>query len=123
MLERRKYIRLRDSLKIGYKVIGQSDITSEQFTENISGIGISFPLRHRINPGSIVELSLQIPGLSKMITATGEVVWLNHRQDALYPFILGLKFKKFDKSDQENIKKYIQSCLAGKGFSEIEWIG
>ena len=123
MIERRRFVRLHDSLKISYKIIGQTDIVSEQFTDNISGVGISFPLRHRMDPGSIVELTIQIPGHPKLISAVGEVIWLNHRQEAVFPFVVGIRFSKVSEDEQEELKGYVQSCLTAKGSPDIEWIG
>ncbi|MBU1122594.1 MAG: PilZ domain-containing protein [Candidatus Omnitrophota bacterium] len=122
MIERRKFVRLKDSLKITYKGIGADSVEKGSLIGDLGGGGVSIPVANRIKPGTILELEIYLPKREKPIVAVGEVVWLTVREDIQFPFLVGVKFSSMDPFDRGNILNYIAKKVQSGELFEIEWI-
>lgn len=122
MIERRKFVRLKDSLKIGYRSINDDVVGRDSFSTDIGGGGISIPVANRVKPGTRLELEISLPKQDKPVVVTGEVVWLNTRDDVDFPFVIGVKFNNIDPFDRGKILKYITQKIRDGELVEIEWI-
>lgn len=122
MIERRKFVRLKDSLKIGYRSINDDVVGRDSFSTDIGGGGISIPVANRVKPGTRLELEISLPKQDKPVAVTGEVVWLNTRDDVDFPFVIGVRFNNIDPFDRGKILKYITQKIRDGELVEIEWI-
>ena len=108
MKEHREYIRLDRSLKVSYKVVDAAGDKEISFTEDISGGGLRLSLKRRVQPGAFLEVEIYLPEITKPIVVTGEVRWLDNKDDAEYPFVVGVKFAEIDQLDRGKLLKYIR---------------
>jgi len=122
MLERRKFVRINEFLKIGYKVIGPLDIRNIHLSDNISGVGVRLPVNHRMTNGTMLDLAIYLAESSLPIPATGEVVWLANKKDQYFPYVVGIKFIKINPADQEKILNFIHKKFTSSSSSDINWI-
>lgn len=110
MRERRKYIRVKVSLRVTYQVLKSfRPITS--YTRNISEGGLCLPIPQRLEPGILVECESYPLLFKEPIVVTGEVVWLKERGWVQLPFMIGVKFVNIVSKCQEQIRNYIWSKL------------
>ena len=121
MSEHRGYIRLRESLKIDYKIVEPVGGLGGSFSEDISGGGIRLPLKERLRPGTILDLEIHLPEFTEPIKATGEVVWLHGRDNVEFPFVVGIKFIKIDQFDRGKLLNYIRKRIKEKKPPEVKW--
>lgn len=106
MEERRKYVRIDNSLSVSYRVL-KSYLTSSSHSRNISEGGISLPINHKFDPGVVLALKIQIIEWDISIKAVGEVVWIKELKDAAFTFLTGIKFIEIDPEGYAKLRKYI----------------
>jgi c-di-GMP-binding flagellar brake protein YcgR len=70
--EKRKYVRLTAHHLLKYKVIGREKTLS--FARNISAGGVLFHTEDYIQPGSIVELTINFPSYPEPVRAVSKVI-------------------------------------------------
>ena len=98
MQERRQHIRLNKSFEVSYRISNQLiQFSSRSVDISIGGICLSAP--QRLEPGTVFQLELRPTGVKKSIAATGKVMWLKERNDAQFPFEIGIKFIRIAPSD------------------------
>lgn len=122
MKERREYIRLGEYLKVAYKILDSKNAQSGSLVEDISGGGIRLPVKNRLWPGAVLELEITLPGVNEPVKASGEVVWFQVRNDADYPFVVGIKFINIDPFERGKILNYIRKRIEEKSGPDIEWL-
>jgi len=122
MDERRRYIRIDESLKISYRVVSPPDGWGNSTSMNISEGGISFPIDQRLLPGLILDLRVNLSGSMEPIEATGEVIWINNRTTAQFPYVVGVKFVKIDLRGRDRIYYHIHRRIDEGKPSDIGWI-
>jgi c-di-GMP-binding flagellar brake protein YcgR len=123
MQERRKHVRLIESLKIIYKVSNQSGSRKGAFTEDISGGGICLSIKQKLSVGDIIELELFLPKGTKPIRATGKVSWVEVRKGHIeFQYMVGIKFIDIDPFDCGKVLNYIRKKITSKTTDEVDWI-
>ena len=122
MEEHRKYVRITESLKIGYKVVNPITGPGECLSKEISAGGIRLSVQQRLAPGDILELEISLSRSSKPIRATGEVVWVNEIEGFNLQYMIGIKFIKINPSEGSKIYNYIWEKIEGKKSDQIGWI-
>lgn len=121
MEERRKFIRVIESLRITYKVMVPPNGTGECLTKSFGEGGISFTVQQKLNPGDVLELDIALPTLSGSIKATGQVVWVKEIKQFTLRFMMGVKFIDITPFERDEVLNYIREKL-GKGHSdEVGW--
>lgn len=121
MSERRKYIRISDSLIISYRALN-AFLRSGSRTKDISQTGICLPIPQRLEPGALLELEIHLREFEKTIVVTGKVVWIKERKNAQFPFEAGIEFIKIDPSDRDKIFSYINEKLKNNTSTEVHWL-
>lgn len=122
MGERRKQIRVSDSLKIKYKVISPPDGFGGALSINISEGGISFPIDKTLIPGVVLDLEIILKDSPRPIEATGEVVWIRQRDDENFPFTVGIKFLKVNPRDRDRVYYHIHKRDERLKSGDVEWL-
>ena len=126
MKERREYIRLSDSLQIGYKVVTLDAGDAGSISRNIGGGGICFPTKHNLSNGDTLQLEIRLPELPEPIAATAEVVWVRAKTDMQkdrdFLYIVGIHFTQIDPLDRGKILNYVRRRIAEGEHEEIKWI-
>lgn len=107
MEERRQHLRLSKSFSITYQPQTQLMRPTCQ-SKNISLSGISLGVYHRLQPGSIIKIWIELKDYKKPIIATGQVIWLKDIPDPAFPYQVGIKFTKIDSSEKQVLLNQIK---------------
>ncbi len=75
---------------------------------DISASGVRIELDDALDPGEIVALHLELPGIHAAIEAQASVVWVHDDQDDPGPRRMALKFTEFlNRADRNRLVDYI----------------
>jgi c-di-GMP-binding flagellar brake protein YcgR len=119
MQERRKFIRINESLKVRYQVLRSFRLVTSH-SKDFSEGGIRLPVIQRLQPGMVLEIEIYFPQYQKPAVATGEVVWIREIEDLKFPFVVGIKFINIDAASLNKIRNYIRSKDSDKYIGWIE---
>jgi c-di-GMP-binding flagellar brake protein YcgR len=122
MYERRRYVRIIESLKITYKVVEPPDGTGKCSTEDIGGGGIRFSVKDKVSVGDIVDLEISIPDTSNSIKTVGQVMWVNKTGHFNFQYMMGVKFIKIHPFDRGKLLNYIRKLIRDKKIDDIGWL-
>jgi hypothetical protein len=100
--ERRKHIRFNTAMEMEYKTLTLNPIFGKALAKDLSKDGVRADLKHDIPAGTMLEISLNVPGDNLPVFATGKVAWA----DGL---AAGLKLTKISAGDRTRILEYIYS--------------
>ena len=123
MEERRKYIRLIESLKIIYTIVDPPPpLKKGCLSEDIGGGGLRFSVEHRLSKGDTLELEIWLPRQVDSIRAVGEVVWVRESQDVTFKYIVGIQFVEIDPLQRGKILNYVRKRVVHHRSDDISWI-
>ena len=111
--ERRRHVRISDSLKINYRLAADALRTNCRIA-NISEGGIRFNLYQKLEIGDTLKLEIHLKDSSEPIYAIGMVAWTREASGKEYPFEAGIEFNVFAHSFLDEIKTHIQSITINK---------
>lgn len=108
--EKRHYVRVGASVLTSYKIINASkEKESEIAAKNISGDGIKIPSKKRLEPGTLLEITLNFLNENKTITLKAKVIWINsNNNNKKYPYEIGLKFVNISSAQRTELSNYVQ---------------
>jgi uncharacterized protein (TIGR02266 family) len=122
MVNKRKTIRIDEQLRVTYKVVCPPDGHGGGVSHNISEGGICIPTQQRLQTGMILELSIHLLDDAKPITATGELIWLEERKDARFPYAMGIRFINIDPTERDKVFKYVKKKASRNRRDGLAWI-
>ena len=100
MAERRKSMRYCTPLDVEYKSLTLNPIFGKTLAKDFSKDGIRLGLKHPGSVGTMVEISLNVPGDNLPVFATGKVAWADGLE-------AGLKLTKISPNDRTRILEYV----------------
>ena len=100
MPERRKSMRYCTPLDVEYKSLTLNPIFGKTLAKDLSKDGIRLGLKHPVSVGTMVEISLNVPGDNLPVFATGKVAWADGLE-------AGLKLTKISPNDRTRILEYV----------------
>jgi hypothetical protein len=108
MANKRDYVRLNKALELRYKVIIDKfastgippNLTN---TATVSGNGLTFMAAKKIDKGTRLELTIDIPG--KAVDMAGEVI--NMKEKGPGEFEIIVKFIEIDEHERDKLVSYI----------------
>ncbi len=114
MVERRRYYRLKDGVKVVYKVSGKlGEINSSVF--DVGGGGLCLPISQKIGPGTNLELNLLLPDNKDSFFAFARVVWQEKApqkdKNGQNYYNTGIEFLKVDLKNRLQIIHYVHTSL------------
>ncbi|MDD5731124.1 MAG: PilZ domain-containing protein [Candidatus Omnitrophica bacterium] len=115
--DKRKYFRLKNGVKVIYKSVGKfGEYKSEAL--DVGGGGLLLPANERLEKGTPLELSLNLPQDKDAFFALARVAWQSpnaKKNDAgrLY-YETGVEFLKMNLKDRLQIIHYVHSGLSKK---------
>ena len=114
MIERRRYYRLKDGVKVVYKVSGKlGEINSSVF--DVGGGGLRLPISQKIEPGTNLELNLLLPDNKDSFFAYARVVWqekgAQKDKSGQNYYDTGIEFLKVDLKNRLQIIHYVHTNL------------
>ena len=111
--ERRRYVRISDSLKINYRLAADA-LRANCRSADISEGGIRFNLYQKLEIGDTLKLEIYLKGSAEPLSAIGMVAWTRETPGKEYPFEAGIEFNVFAHSFLNEIKTHIQSITINK---------
>lgn len=79
--------------------------------EDVSEGGMRLSTLQRLDLGMNLTLDFKLDDSMDSITAKAKVVWQDNRDNAYYPFAVGLKFFKINSADSKKIHDYVNKML------------
>ncbi|MCG2710967.1 MAG: PilZ domain-containing protein [Candidatus Omnitrophica bacterium] len=119
MKEKRGFIRLNIDAHAIYTIKGKDGVRDMVSLEDISSEGIRFISNMHLQNSDLLQLTLQIPGIDKDVTALGQVIW--QRQLTMHLFDTGIRFTKIDKDNKKKLIDFIQYSR-GRNIERREYI-
>jgi c-di-GMP-binding flagellar brake protein YcgR len=115
-MERRKFLRIEDSLPVRYtKAVKKMEEVEFKDTirVNIGGGGVKLILEENLPKGTILAMHISIPDPEEgfiPVFATGRVVWSEVIEEN-EKYGVGVEFLNIDEEDRRKIVKYVESRL------------
>lgn len=112
MQERRLFERIGASMKIKYEVIDKPPQAKTGTSKDISGTGIRLALDEKLEEGTNLKLSIELPGeQGRVASAYGKVIWskkieISDGQRTSNYYETGIQFTKADPLTLGKIFKY-----------------
>lgn len=112
MMEKRKYERVSDGAKVVYKVMG---VKGEYPTPalDMGGGGLRLPLQEKIKPGTLLELTISLPGDKEPFFGLARVVWqspaASRNKDGKDYYETGIEFIKIGLENRKRIVRYVNA--------------
>ncbi len=100
--ERRRHIRFNTAMEMEYKTLTLNPIFGKALAKDLSKEGVRLDLKQDIPTGTMLEISLSVPGDNLPVFATGKVAWADGLE-------AGLKLTKISTSDRARILEFIYS--------------
>lgn len=98
--ERRRYIRFDEELKVRYDLKRKPVDASFTKTANISRKGLCLLAYEKLRTKSYLDLEIDLPGFSKPIKVTGQIVWTKDLQardaEGRRLFYMGIRFARIN---------------------------
>ncbi|MFH1996526.1 MAG: PilZ domain-containing protein [Candidatus Omnitrophota bacterium] len=117
MEERRRYMRFKTSLQVFYKVLNGLPTAIESSVVDVSREGLRLSDEKGMMKGSIVELSINIPGENEPVVAFAEEIW--SRQSGEKKYDKGMRFTNISQDARSKLIGYAYDRLA-KDYENIE---
>ena len=115
MTEKRKYRRLRDGLKVIYKLMGVKGEISRHALD-MGGGGIQLVLNQKVPKGTLVEMSLNL-NQGESFFCLGKVAWQADEKSS-EGYNTGIEFLQIDLKRKMNIINYIFDQIRKKTSGE-----
>ncbi len=109
MSEKRKYPRFDLRVKARYRIMSSKEIFKLGMTRNLSAEGISFDSQEMLDPGTYVELEIDLEDKKEPIALVGEIRWsskLKKPNRSKNQFVNGVKLVEIPKVDETRFLKY-----------------
>lgn len=115
-LERRKYIRLPNPIKVSYSISGNNSLASV-VTKNISADGFRFEAHDaKLSEDSLIEIKLDFPETTNPVHANGRVVWKKKISlEDRAPFDFGIEFTEVEEDNKNTFLKFFCDLLYKQG--------
>ena len=91
MKERRRYVRINESIRISYRIV-QGSLKTDSQCIDISEGGIRLPVFQEMEVGTILELRVHISEFSHPLFLIGKVVWIRKKPVGEFRFVAGIRF-------------------------------
>lgn len=113
-MEKRSFPRIKDEIKVSYKIMGSSGEDEVQ-TMDISGGGLRLPMHEKVKPETMVELNISLPSQETPFYGLAKVIWQKPAavkgKDGKNYFETGMKFVRVGISNRKQIVRYINSLV------------
>jgi c-di-GMP-binding flagellar brake protein YcgR len=111
--ERRKNLRLQESLKIKYRILKQFR-NYEAASEDLSEKGIRLLVSEKLPIGTQMEVKIYILDTKKPIIAIGEVIWLRPGNLPELPYTAGIRLVNITPQNRSLIVNHLLSHLCNQ---------
>ena len=111
-VDRRRFPRLSAQLVVRVVSVqdGPEPTTVETVSRDVSSGGIRAQVNRRLETGSFVGLSIDLPGRDDPAELFGEVIWCEPTVDGAYE--VGLRFVSGSEDAEETLRDYLEPLLS-----------
>ena len=120
MDNRRRYVRISETLEVGYKVL-QEFSTSRTSSIDISRGGIRLPAAQNLGVGTVLDLDIRSISPPVSLRAVAKVVWANDKNTRGSGVEIGLQFIHMAPTDYKQFKDIIDK-LEKDGLGAVGWV-
>lgn len=118
MDEKRRYYRIKDSkIAVLYKAM-DSDVEHTVSILDISGGGMRLPIEGRLKPGTILEISIQLPGENLPFLGVAKVIWqeakITKTKEGQDYYETGIEFIRLGIQNRKCLVRYINAKVLNK---------
>lgn len=109
--ERRRYVRINESLLLSYAPIDASHEPVHTSAKNISGGGLKIPLKDKFVVGTFLKLELELLKEKKKRNLQAKVVWIrpnSEKDKEEFPYEGGIEFVNLDPEERNMLGNYFQ---------------
>ncbi|MBN3039478.1 MAG: PilZ domain-containing protein [Candidatus Omnitrophica bacterium] len=107
--ERRKFVRVGESLLLSYRTLSAQEAHQESFSNDISGGGVKMPFKEEPKVGDILELSIELLKEKKRMLLEAKVIWVKaNPDDKSHPYQAGLEFTNIGLREKSMLSNYLQ---------------
>ena len=113
-IDKRRFPRANIPCKIS-TVFGERLLVFSSHTENIGGGGTMTILEEKLHISTVVDLKLLLPHREKSLKCTGQITWvteMNPKETNPRLFNTGIEFMDVSDSDQDQIKKFVDTLIS-----------
>jgi c-di-GMP-binding flagellar brake protein YcgR len=110
MIEQRQYPRINKTAIVRFRLSG-SHLGMSSKSEDVSAGGMRLSVLQRLDLGMSLDLNFKLDDFGESIAAKAKVVWQSTKDNAYYPFVVGLKFFKINPADSKRIHDYVNKML------------
>ena len=115
MKERRKYIRVKARLYVGYKVLNISKMEGHCWSRDISVAGIGVIIKEKLSPATQLELRIGLQDKLKPLIVTARVFWQVENPQAVEEekesYRTGMIFLDLDEVGKNRIDNFTSNFL------------
>ena len=108
-MEKRRFRRLKDGVKVIFKIVNKKEDTVSSI--NIGAGGVCIPLKEKLKPGTLLELGLILPGHQIPFYAFAKVAWQSEvpkkDKDGNFYYETGVQFLRMNLEDRRKLIEYI----------------
>jgi|GEM_PF-641230 c-di-GMP-binding flagellar brake protein YcgR len=126
-----RYCRIKDNIKINCKFVNGEEEKFESMGQYLSGAGMWLLLDKEVAVDTILELNIELPGLTAPIAAVGKIIKAQSQlmcddQEAKVYYETLVRFESISSDDRRKIIRYVYTCrrnyiMLGKNLSP-DWI-
>lgn len=110
LLERRKFLRFKKNILIGFRKADSIDAYKQSLTEDASQGGFMVEVLYIDQPlaaGQIMELTVKKDENSEPIKALGKIVWFKQK-NLSFKTQVGMKLIYINPNDRERMKEFLK---------------
>lgn len=111
--EKRKFIRFGQEIKIRYNFLDKPSDSFGSKTANISKKGLCLVTYEKLKDKSYIDLYIDLPGFSKPVRLTGQVVWIRnihtHDEKNRRLFYVGIRFHKISPESEAKLLTHLNN--------------
>ena len=104
-MDRRKYFRFSVEFDVRYRQLESLGAHKISCTENMSEKGIRITIPEYFQPGTLLELCINIPNEKHPIKAIGKIIWIK-KDTLIQVFTAGLSLAHIEETDKALFYKY-----------------
>ena len=111
--EKRRYLRLNNALTIEYRLPDSNKVYTAT-TKDISALGVRFTTNEKLQEGSGVEITLNLPNIQSAIHVSGRIAWLKKISSGDNIAVeVGIEFLKVEEDNKNTFLRYLCDLIYG----------
>lgn len=115
--EKRKFMRVDASVKIGYRNLGSESIGERSATRNLSASGVEILMEEKFPLGVLIELEIKLPEQEEALFVIGRVVrqdLISNTANGTDVYNTGIEFVRINVANRRRLIRYVYNTVRAK---------